>query len=61
MAIEPGKIASEGRGEVQEMIDICDFASVAGTCMSIWASIQISPSAPRRLSAAPVQVPIAQE
>ncbi|MGA6931586.1 MAG: aldehyde dehydrogenase family protein, partial [Pseudolabrys sp.] len=24
--IEAGKIASEGRGEVQEMIDICDFA-----------------------------------
>jgi aldehyde dehydrogenase (NAD+) len=24
--IETGKIASEGRGEVQEMIDICDFA-----------------------------------
>jgi aldehyde dehydrogenase (NAD+) len=24
--IEVGKIASEGRGEVQEMIDICDFA-----------------------------------
>lgn len=26
VTIEAGKIASEGRGEVQEMIDICDFA-----------------------------------
>ena len=26
VTIETGKIASEGRGEVQEMIDICDFA-----------------------------------
>ncbi|MCC6889368.1 MAG: aldehyde dehydrogenase family protein [Hyphomicrobiales bacterium] len=26
VTIEVGKIASEGRGEVQEMIDICDFA-----------------------------------
>jgi aldehyde dehydrogenase (NAD+) len=27
VSIETGKIASEGRGEVQEMIDICDFAT----------------------------------
>jgi aldehyde dehydrogenase (NAD+) len=27
VSIESGKIASEGRGEVQEMIDICDFAA----------------------------------
>ncbi len=27
VTIEAGKIASEGRGEVQEMIDICDFAT----------------------------------
>ena len=26
MAIEVGKIGAEARGEVQEMIDICDFA-----------------------------------
>src|SRR5690606_41446212 len=26
VSIEAGKIASEGLGEVQEMIDICDFA-----------------------------------
>src|SRR5437868_7085628 len=26
VSIEAGKIASEGQGEVQEMIDICDFA-----------------------------------
>src|SRR5690606_6885630 len=26
VTIEAGKIASEGAGEVQEMIDICDFA-----------------------------------
>ena len=26
VTIEAGKIVSEGRGEVQEMIDICDFA-----------------------------------
>src|SRR5262245_52481799 len=26
VTLETGKIASEGRGEVQEMIDICDFA-----------------------------------
>ena len=26
VSIEAGKIRSEGRGEVQEMIDICDFA-----------------------------------
>ena len=26
VTIEAGKIATEGRGEVQEMIDICDFA-----------------------------------
>ena len=26
VSIEVGKIASEGLGEVQEMIDICDFA-----------------------------------
>lgn len=26
VTIETGKIVSEGRGEVQEMIDICDFA-----------------------------------
>ncbi|MEY2475837.1 MAG: aldehyde dehydrogenase [Actinomycetota bacterium] len=26
VSLEAGKIASEGRGEVQEMIDICDFA-----------------------------------
>ena len=26
MTLEVGKIASEGLGEVQEMIDICDFA-----------------------------------
>ncbi|MDH6233794.1 acyl-CoA reductase-like NAD-dependent aldehyde dehydrogenase [Mesorhizobium soli] len=26
VSIEVGKIPSEGRGEVQEMIDICDFA-----------------------------------
>ncbi|HUS23797.1 MAG TPA: aldehyde dehydrogenase family protein [Candidatus Binatia bacterium] len=26
VSLESGKIASEGRGEVQEMIDICDFA-----------------------------------
>ena len=26
VTIEAGKIISEGRGEVQEMIDICDFA-----------------------------------
>jgi aldehyde dehydrogenase (NAD+) len=26
VSLETGKIASEGRGEVQEMIDICDFA-----------------------------------
>jgi aldehyde dehydrogenase (NAD+) len=26
VTLEAGKIASEGRGEVQEMIDICDFA-----------------------------------
>lgn len=26
VSIEVGKVASEGRGEVQEMIDICDFA-----------------------------------
>jgi len=26
VTIEAGKVASEGRGEVQEMIDICDFA-----------------------------------
>src|SRR5580704_10264850 len=26
VTIEAGKIAAEGRGEVQEMIDICDFA-----------------------------------
>ena len=26
MSIESGKIVSEGLGEVQEMIDICDFA-----------------------------------
>jgi aldehyde dehydrogenase (NAD+) len=26
VSIEAGKIAAEGRGEVQEMIDICDFA-----------------------------------
>ena len=28
VTIEAGKIAVEGRGEVQEMIDICDFAVV---------------------------------
>jgi len=27
VSIETGKIVSEGRGEVQEMIDICDFAT----------------------------------
>jgi len=27
VSIESGKIASEGRGEVQEMIDICEFAT----------------------------------
>jgi aldehyde dehydrogenase (NAD+) len=27
VSIETGKIASEGQGEVQEMIDICDFAT----------------------------------
>ena len=27
VSIESGKIVSEGRGEVQEMIDICDFAA----------------------------------
>jgi len=27
VSIESGKIVSEGRGEVQEMIDICDFAT----------------------------------
>jgi aldehyde dehydrogenase (NAD+) len=27
VAVETGKIVSEGRGEVQEMIDICDFAT----------------------------------
>jgi aldehyde dehydrogenase (NAD+) len=26
VSVEAGKIASEGLGEVQEMIDICDFA-----------------------------------
>jgi aldehyde dehydrogenase (NAD+) len=26
IAIEAGKIPTEGRGEVQEMVDICDFA-----------------------------------
>ncbi|GAO21313.1 aldehyde dehydrogenase protein [Alicycliphilus sp. B1] len=26
VSLEAGKIASEGQGEVQEMIDICDFA-----------------------------------
>jgi aldehyde dehydrogenase (NAD+) len=25
VALESGKILQEGRGEVQEMIDICDF------------------------------------
>jgi aldehyde dehydrogenase (NAD+) len=27
VTIEAGKVLSEGRGEVQEMIDICDFAA----------------------------------
>jgi aldehyde dehydrogenase (NAD+) len=26
VTLEAGKISSEGAGEVQEMIDICDFA-----------------------------------
>ena len=26
MSLEAGKILAEGEGEVQEMIDICDFA-----------------------------------
>jgi aldehyde dehydrogenase (NAD+) len=29
--IEAGKIASEGRGEVREMIDISDFAAPASS------------------------------
>ena len=27
VSLEAGKIADEGRGEVQEMVDICDFAA----------------------------------
>jgi len=28
VSLEMGKIRVEGQGEVQEMIDICDFASI---------------------------------
>ena len=35
VTIEAGKIAAEGRGEVQEMIDICDFS--VGLAPTLWS------------------------
>ena len=32
VTLEVGKIAQEGLGEVQEMIDICDFAVGLASC-----------------------------
>ena len=44
VTLETGKIVSEGLGEVQEMIDICDFA--VGLSRQLYGRTTSRPSAP---------------
>lgn len=47
VSLEVGKVASEGRGEVQEMIDVCDFA--VGLSRQLYGSTMTSERAGHRL------------
>jgi aldehyde dehydrogenase (NAD+) len=47
VTLEAGKVTSEGRGEVQEMIDVCDFA--VGLSRQLYGSTMTSERAGHRL------------